>query len=298
MRGLVYLVLEALLVMVLLGFFTLVERKSLGLGQMRKGPNKAVLWGLMQPILDGVKLFMKGFWGSGTGGYFSLWGCPFVGLVLVLILWAFLGVFEGVMSMSAVLFLVVLLGAWVGVSMFVAGYFSGGKYSMLGGVRALVQVISYEGILVLGLLTVLLFSGSASELFGVCYFTGLMVVGLLIVAVVMENNRTPVDFVEGESELVSGLMTELGGLSFSLVFLMEYGVMSFYSMLMGLVLLGSEWYMMGWVVVALMMVGVLCVLRLSLPRSRYDLNMIWGWKVSLISGFLLFILIFGLMAEL
>lgn len=86
MRLLGYLIIEILLVLVLLGYFTLLERKLLGYGQLRKGPNKAVLWGLMQPILDGVKLFMKGFWGGRVGGLLNIWVFPSLGLFLVVML--------------------------------------------------------------------------------------------------------------------------------------------------------------------------------------------------------------------
>nr|YP_011002185.1 NADH dehydrogenase subunit 1 [Bolbosoma nipponicum]WPN89837.1 NADH dehydrogenase subunit 1 [Bolbosoma nipponicum] len=292
----VYFLVEVLLVLVLLGYFTLLERKILGYGQLRKGPNKAVLWGLMQPLLDGLKLFMKGFWGESVSGLFSMWGSPSMGLFLVLCLWFVLGAFWGSFGLGFVLFYVVLLASLVGVSFFVSGYLTGGKYSMVGSVRNLAQVVSYEGVMVVGLLVVMLYSSSGSALLSLSPVLGSVVFLFLLVAVVMESNRTPVDFVEGESELVSGLATEMGGLSFSLLFMMEYGVMSFYSVLLSLVI----WGVSGWAVAmlsAMVMVVFLVLLRLSLPRSRYDMNMLWGWKISLVSVFLWFLLGFALMVE-
>nr|UTM92287.1 NADH dehydrogenase subunit 1 [Bolbosoma vasculosum] len=296
MHFLVYFLVEILLVLVLLGYFTLLERKVLGYGQLRKGPNKAVLWGLVQPLLDGLKLFMKGFWGSGVGGVLSMWGFPIIGLFLVLSLWLVLGGLWGSFGLGFVLLYVVLVASLVGVSFFVSGYLSGGKYSMVGSVRNLAQVISYEGVMVVGLLAVMLYSGSSSVLLNLMPVVGFIIFLFLLVAVVMESNRTPVDFVEGESELVSGLATEMGGLSFSLLFMMEYGVMSFYSVLLSLVV----WGILGMVSVlvsAMVIMMFLVMLRLSLPRSRYDMNMLWGWKISLVSVFLWFLLGFALMVE-
>nr|QKK36831.1 NADH dehydrogenase subunit 1 [Sphaerirostris lanceoides] len=280
---------ELLLVMVVLGYFTLLERKVLGYGQFRKGPNKGVVWGLFQPMLDGFKLFMKGYWGAGIGGLLSLWGFPVVGLSVVLVLWGWLSVMWGVGSLGMVLFFMVLFGSFVGTCFFVAGYFSGGKYSQLGSVRSLAQVITYEGVLVLGVLMVAVCSVSGEEIEGIFLSVGLVAFAVLVVSVVMESNRTPVDYVEGESELVSGLVTEMGGLSFSLLFLMEYGIMSLYAVVLSFLLWGVGVYYVWQVVTILVVVFGMCVLRLVLPRSRYDLSMGWGWKLGLIVVFLCYL---------
>nr|QJI81292.1 NADH dehydrogenase subunit 1 [Centrorhynchus clitorideus] len=285
--------LEVLLVLVILGYFTLLERKILGYGQMRKGPNKAVQWGLVQPLLDGVKLFMKGYWGLEVSGLLGLWGFPIMGLVVVLIVWGMVGALSGVFGLVMVMLFVVLLSGFVGTCFFVTGYFAGGKYSQLGSVRSLAQVVSYEGVLVMGLLVFSLWSGSGEEMESGLIFMGWAVLAAVVASVVMESNRTPVDYVEGESELVSGLATEMGGLSFSLLFLMEYGVMSIYVVVVSVMLWGV---MMGWVsgmvTLVLLLVG-LCVLRLSLPRSRYDLSMGWGWKVGLVVVFFYLVVAFA-----
>lgn len=113
---------------------------------------------------------------------------------------------------------------------------------------------------------------------------------LVVVGVVMERNRTPVDYVEGESELVAGLATEMGGLRFRLLFLMEYGVMRFYAMLLCYAVVGvgcTRGVLVG--AGALGIVSGFAVLRLTLPRRRYDLSMEWGWKVGLIVVFLLYL---------
>nr|QDM37030.1 NADH dehydrogenase subunit 1 [Centrorhynchus milvus] len=284
---------EMFLVLVILGYFTLLERKVLGYGQLRKGPNKAVVWGLVQPLLDGVKLFMKGYWGLSVSGLLSLWGFPLVGLVVVLVLWGLVGVVSGEYGLGMVVLFMALLGGFVGTCFFVAGYFAGGKYSQLGSVRSLAQVVSYEGVLVVGLLVFALESGSAEDLEKSLLFVSFVVAIILVASVVMESNRTPVDYVEGESELVSGLATEMGGLSFSLLFLMEYGVMSFYIVVLCVVVWGVLVGGLGGLIVLMVLLGGLCVLRLSLPRSRYDLSMCWGWKVGLVIVFMFYLLLFA-----
>lgn len=82
-----YVIVELLLVLILLGYFTLLERKTLGYGQVRKGPNKGVLIGLAQPLLDGFKLFIKGFKGVNRGSIWVFFGIPGLGLCGVLIIW-------------------------------------------------------------------------------------------------------------------------------------------------------------------------------------------------------------------
>lgn len=162
-RLVVFLIVELALVLVILGYFTLLERKVLGYGQVRKGPNKGVLWGLFQPLLDGVKLFMKRYWGLGVGGFGGLWMFPAGGLAITMFIWVWLGVFWGAYSMGAVVLFILLFGGFVGSCFFVRGYTSGGKYRRLGSVRRLAQVVTYEGVVVMGLLTVIIWSCSREE---------------------------------------------------------------------------------------------------------------------------------------
>ncbi len=117
---------------------------------------------------------------------------------------------------------------------------------------------------------------------------------IFFVGVVLERGRTPVDFVEGESELVSGITTELGGLSFRFLFLLEYGSIGVFSCICVAMLVGSvSPIFIG--VIRVIVIFVLNWLRLSLPRSRYDLVIEWGWKYCLIVCFILLIDVFCLL---
>ena len=276
MRVIVEILVLVLLVLVFLGYFTMLERKMLGYAQCRKGPNKGVIFGLVQPLLDGFKLFMKGFRGGFTGTYVSFFAFPFMGLVLVLVLWVLLGGYAGCFVLNHRLLVVLFLGSIVAVLFFVRGFLRGGKYRVLGSMRSLAQALSYEGALVFACLRLLSYSWSVGLNLPVSSCIVRLAVPVLLVGVVIESNRTPVDFVEGESELVSGLATEMAGLSFRFLFLMEYGVIGFYSLFVILLLLGFGGRGYWGLLLVLFIFCVMNWLRMSLPRRRYDLNMLWG----------------------
>nr|WKY96618.1 NADH dehydrogenase subunit 1 [Longicollum sp. (in: thorny-headed worms)] len=282
---------QVLLALVLLGYFTLLERKLLGYGQLRKGPNKGVVLGLVQPLLDGFKLFMKGFVGVYWGGSGSFYVMPGLGLVIVLFLWGAVYGMVGVWHLAGVLYVVMFLSALVSLLFFMSGWVSGCGYGGVGALRALAQALTYEGVMVFMLMSVMALNFSSSFIEG-SFMLGIkmVVMAMLVVSVVMESSRTPVDFVEGESELVSGLATEFGGLSFTFLFLIEYGVMSFYALVVALVWSGMGGISVGVVMSSLALMVLLNWLRLSLPRSRYDLVMEWGWKVAM--GLVFFVLVF------
>nr|YP_010258321.1 NADH dehydrogenase subunit 1 [Pomphorhynchus bulbocolli]AFJ54193.1 NADH dehydrogenase subunit 1 [Pomphorhynchus bulbocolli] len=285
-----YVLLDLLLVLVLLGYFTLLERKTLGYGQVRKGPNKGVVLGLAQPLLDGFKLFMKGFKGVSWASWSVFFVIPGVGLVGVLFLWWMIFELLGVWSVGNSILMIIVVWAFITLFFFITGYMSGCGYGELGAMRTLAQALTYEGVLVFSILMLLVLSCSFEYVLGMFVgVTSLLLLSCILTAVVMESSRTPTDFVEGESELVSGLATEMAGFSFTILFLIEYGLMSFYSVLVVLLFGGVGSMSLVVVMEALVVMVVLNWLRLSLPRSRYDLVMEWGWK------FLLGVVFFGML---
>nr|WFF64452.1 NADH dehydrogenase subunit 1 [Pseudoacanthocephalus sp.] len=288
------IVVLVLLVMLLLGYFTLLERKLLGYGQMRKGPNKGVVWGLLQPLLDGIKLFMKGaimVW-SGTIMLSFLGGGFGLGVVLML-WWLSLGL-VGHWGVVYGMVLIIVFSGVVSVLYFVVGFLSMCSYGGFGSVRSLAMVLTYEGVMFFSLVG--LYWG---QLGGTLSMGGFSVVSLalllaLLLGMVVESGRTPTDFVEGESELVSGLTTEMGGLVFSFLFMLEYGVMGAFACIWTYLVVGLSVTLS--LKVSFIMVGVMCLfnwLRMTLPRSRYDLVMEWGWKVLLVVVFGLLLLMFS-----
>lgn len=154
---------------------------------------------------------------------------------------------------------------------YIVGYRSIGRYRVIGRVRLLAQILTYEGVVFFALVALYAVRCRVElQLSVVGGFLVFLYLLALFVGVVMERRRSPVDFVEGESELVSGLATEFGGLSFRFLFILEYGSIGVYCFLVGLILFGGVG--MGFVSLAfiLLLIVVLNWLRMRLPRARYD----------------------------
>nr|YP_009241138.1 NADH dehydrogenase subunit 1 [Polyacanthorhynchus caballeroi]AMK47834.1 NADH dehydrogenase subunit 1 [Polyacanthorhynchus caballeroi] len=261
-------------VLLSVAFFTLLDRKVLGYGKGRKGPNKVSVVGVLQPVLDGVKLFLKG-----VKGCESMMGWPvLMGAVVVLV--SVFGVWSVVMSvwggsdLFSVVVWMILFGGVVTVSSFVMGLGGLSKFSLVGALRSVAQMVSYEVVMGIGLIIMVSHNGSLGVFGGWDVVVNVVSVVVVLISIVVETNRTPVDFVEGESELVGGVVTEVGGVVFSLVFMGEYGMMGVYCIVLVLGILG--WVSVWWVLVGVYVFGWL---RMSFPRFRYDLLMVVSWKV-------------------
>nr|YP_009318333.1 NADH dehydrogenase subunit 1 [Tegula argyrostoma]AOZ71814.1 NADH dehydrogenase subunit 1 [Tegula argyrostoma] len=290
---------------VLLGvaFFTLLERKGLGYFQIRKGPNKVGVMGLPQPLADAAKLFTKELTKPTLANQSPYFFAPVMSLILALLLWQ-LYPSESISTYFIWGMLFFLCVSSLNVyGTLLAGWASNSKYALLGAIRAVAQTVSYEVSLALILLFVLLICGSfdfvqikhSSELI---WLSLLMTPIFLIwfVSCIAETNRTPFDFAEGESELVSGFNIEYGAGGFALIFMAEYGnilvmslftsVLFFSDSIFSFIQL-SDTFM---VIKALFFSFVFIWVRGTLPRFRYDLLMRLMWKVFLpvaLSGLLL-----------
>nr|YP_009729781.1 NADH dehydrogenase subunit 1 [Copris tripartitus]QHW07558.1 NADH dehydrogenase subunit 1 [Copris tripartitus] len=276
-----------LVVCVLVGvaFLTLMERKVLGYIQIRKGPNKVGYMGIPQPFSDAIKLFTKEQTFPYMSNFFIYYVSPIFSLFLSLILWLcmpFLTVLFN-FNMGILFFLCCSsLGVY---TVMIAGWSSNSNYAMLGGLRAVAQTISYEVSLFLILLSFLLLIFSLSILDFMMYqqylwflFLCLPLSMMWVVTSLAETNRTPFDFAEGESELVSGFNVEYSSGGFALIFLAEYSSILFMSMLCCMLFLGgslnSGFFFLKLVFMAFFWVWV----RGTLPRYRYDKLMYLCWK--------------------
>nr|AXJ93134.1 NADH dehydrogenase subunit 1 [Solenocera crassicornis] len=276
-----------LIICVLVGvaFVTLLERKILGYIQIRKGPNKVGFMGLFQPFADAVKLFTKEQTLPIMSNFLPYYLSPVFSLFVSLIVWLIMPYEMGLMNFSmGVLFFLCCtsLGVYTTMS---AGWSSNSKYSLLGSLRAVAQTISYEVSLALVLLSfIFLVGGFDLSLFSLyqrdfwlMWFTFPLAM-VWFASCLAETNRTPFDFAEGESELVSGFNTEYSSGGFALIFMAEYASILFMSMLFSLIFLGgnlvSLLYYMKLVLVAFAFVWV----RGTLPRFRYDKLMYLAWK--------------------
>nr|YP_003331327.1 NADH dehydrogenase subunit 1 [Lucanus mazama]ACM45036.1 NADH dehydrogenase subunit 1 [Lucanus mazama] len=288
-----------LLVCVLIGvaFLTLMERKVLGYIQLRKGPNKVGYLGMPQPFSDAIKLFTKEYMYPLMSNFSIYYFSPVFNLFIALFIWICIPIFSGFVSFNlGVLFF--LCCASLGVySVMLAGWSSNSNYSMLGSLRSIAQTISYEVSLAITLLS-FLFLVSSLSFFDFKVFQGIMWFLILyfplsliwFVSSLAETNRTPFDFAEGESELVSGFNVEYSGGGFALIFLAEYSSILFMSMMCCFLFMGGD-FENEYLYIFLGLMAFLWIwVRGTLPRFRYDKLMYLAWKsylpVSL--NFLLF----------
>nr|QWB85715.1 NADH dehydrogenase subunit 1 [Chlorophorus diadema diadema] len=289
MKDLVLILVSSLIlvVCVLIGvaFLTLLERKVLGYIQIRKGPNKVGFIGLLQPFSDAIKLFSKEqsspFMSNFNLYYFS----PVINLFLSLFLWLSIPFITVNFSFS-LSFLFFLSVSSLGVyTVMLAGWSSNSSYSLLGSLRAVAQTISYEVSLALILMSFLFLILSVNILeLGkyqdyVWFLFFLFPLCLMwLVSSLAETNRTPFDFAEGESELVSGFNIEYSSGGFAMIFLAEYSSILFMSILSSLLFLGGD--LISWFF--FVKVGFLSFfwlwVRGTLPRFRYDKLMYLSWK--------------------
>ena len=287
---------------------TVFERKGLGRIQNRIGPNRTGPFGILQPVADGIKSLTKEDIVplSADGAVHFL--APLVLVVTVFMGFAVLPMGRNMVlvDMDAGLLFYFAIGASTELSVFMAGWSSRNKYSLMGAMRAVAQMISYEVALLLSSVAVVMISGSLSLTkiveaqnhysYGLPHwyiFTPWGLAGFVMyaIATTAETNRSPFDLPEGESELVAGYHTEYSGFKFALFFLGEYLAMFSISGLGTTLFLGGwsapfsfltwvpSWF---WFFSKLMMsIFVFIWLRGTLPRLRQDQLMNFAWKFVL-----------------
>ena len=295
-----------LIIFVIVGvaFFTLLERKVLGYIHLRKGPNKVGFVGILQPFSDAIKLFCKEHINPLTSNYLLYYICPVFSLFLSLILWILIPYIRGLFSFNLGLFFF-LVCTRIGVyTVILAGWSSNSNYALLGGLRAVAQTISYEVRLALILLS-FIFLISSYTLFDFFYyqmgiwffFLCLPLCNVWFVSCLAETNRSPFDFAEGESELVSGFNVEYGRGGFALIFLGEYSRILFIRILMCIIFLGSDLRSFFFYLKLIFIAFIYIWVRGTLPRYRYDKLMYLAWKrfLPLSLNFLLFYLGFKIL---
>jgi len=266
-------------------FFTLLERKILGFSQIRKGPNKVFLEGLIQPFADAVKLFLKKIIFPLNRNVYLYFISPVLSLFIVLWLWRLVPFNEKIFSVEfrALIFLIVLrINVY---PLLFSGWSSNNKFSSLGSVRGVAQTISYEVRLFLLLMRVFMLSCSMNldECFSlnkifIIVSLILPLVFLWLITCIAERNRTPFDFSEGESELVSGFNTEYASVGFVIIFLSEYGAILLLCIISSLLLIRKSASRIQGLLI-LVLLGFLWVwLRATYPRYRYDKLLNFAWK--------------------
>lgn len=288
--------------LVAVAYFTLAERKVIAAMQRRKGPNVVGLFGLLQPLADGLKLLLKETILPSSANTIIFILAPIVTFMLSLVTWAVIPFDQGkVLSDINVGVLYILAISSLGVyGIIMSGWSSNSKYAFLGGLRSAAQMVSYEVSIGLIIISVLLCVGSLNltEIvlaqgdvwFCIPLFPAAI---MFFISGLAETNRAPFDLPEAEAELVAGYNVEYSAMGFALFFLGEYANILLYSSMITLLFLGgwlapfnilpfnlipgALWFGLKVMLIVFLFIWV----RAAYPRFRYDQLMRLGWKVFL-----------------
>nr|YP_004285866.1 NADH dehydrogenase subunit 1 [Acridotheres tristis]ADY15502.1 NADH dehydrogenase subunit 1 [Acridotheres tristis]UVH65864.1 NADH dehydrogenase subunit 1 [Acridotheres tristis] len=282
----------ALPILIAVAFLTLVERKILSYMQGRKGPNIVGPFGLLQPLADGIKLFIKEPIRPSTSSPFLFMATPMLALLLAISIWTPLPMPFPLADLNLGLLFLVTMSSLAVYSILWSGWASNSKYALIGALRAVAQTISYEVTLAIILLSIVLLSGDYTlgtlavtqeplYLIFACWPLAMM----WYVSTLAETNRAPFDLTEGESELVSGFNVEYAAGPFALFFLAEYANIMLMNTLTALLFFNPsalnpppELYPVILATKVLLLSAGFLWIRASYPRFRYDQLMHLLWK--------------------
>nr|YP_010338913.1 NADH dehydrogenase subunit 1 [Dixoniella grisea]UNJ18985.1 NADH dehydrogenase subunit 1 [Dixoniella grisea] len=294
-------------------YITLVERKVMAALQSRRGPNVVGYWGLLQPLADGLKLFIKETLLPISSNSLIFIFAPILTFFLSLLVWCIIPVNEGFVFVDlsiGVLFIFAIssLGVY---GIIISGWASNSKYAFLGCLRSAAQMISYEISIGLILLAVFLCSGTLNltnvvlAQHKIWYCIPLFpFFFMFFISCLAENNRAPFDLPEAEAELVAGYNIEYSAMGFALFFLGEYANMILMCSLTAICFLGG-WLpffnitLLYWIpqnvwfgLKVMLLLYIYVWVRAAFPRFRYNQLMRLGWKIflPLVLGLLLFLI--------
>nr|YP_009271859.1 NADH dehydrogenase subunit 1 [Azemiops feae]AIM52665.1 NADH dehydrogenase subunit 1 [Azemiops feae] len=277
-------------ILIAVAFLTLLERKLLGYMQLRKGPNLVGPLGLLQPVADGLKLIMKETTKPTMSSPILFTLSPIMALCLSLVSWAPMPMPTALTNMNLGLLFIMAMSGMFTYTILWSGWSSNSKYPLMGAMRAVAQIISYEvtlGLIIISLATI---SGSysLSSFMEVqehlwLLFASWPLAMMWFTSTLAETNRSPFDLTEGESELVSGFNLEFSAGPFALLFLAEYTNILLMNTLSIMIFMNPgtsnpETFTLNLMTKTMILTTLFLWIRASYPRFRYDQLMHLLWK--------------------
>jgi len=276
---------QCLLILASVAFYTLFERKVIGLFHLRVGPNKVSIVGLVQPLLDGLKLFTKQNLVPLRANKYVYVLAPQIGLFLAFFVWLTLPNLYLIVSINYRIVLFFCVGSVIVFSVLLSGWASNSKYRLIGSLRSVAQSISYESVFrtLIVILIILILSYSIRSLFSQSSVLFLVFLPVWLICTLAEGHRAPFDFSESESELVSGFNTEYSGANFAFCFLAEYAILLYSCFLITYIFF--IWLLPVSMVLITLIAAFFSFLfawiRITFCRFRYDILIIISWKILL-----------------
>nr|YP_010234450.1 NADH dehydrogenase subunit 1 [Australolacerta australis]QTA72616.1 NADH dehydrogenase subunit 1 [Australolacerta australis] len=278
-------------ILIAVAFLTLLERKILGYIQLRKGPNVVGPYGILQPIADGIKLFIKEPIRPTSASPMLFILTPTFALLLALMMWTPMPMPYPLADMNFGLLFLLALSSMMVYTILWSGWASNSKYALIGALRAIAQTISYEVTLGIILLSIIMLAGTFTMkaliitqeqiwLFLPTWPLAMM----WFVSTLAETNRAPFDLTEGESELVSGFNVEYAAGPFALFFLAEYmnimmmNTLSCILFFSPTLTMQTELFSINLLMKTTLLTLMFLWIRASYPRFRYDQLMHLLWK--------------------
>ena len=270
------------------------ERRLLGRFQLRTGPNRCGPEGIFQPIATAIKILLKEDIVPDKADKLLHFVAPIIVFVPILMLFAVIPVGEGaiLVDLNIGIIYIIAISSISVIGIFMASWASNNKYSLIAGMRAIAQMVSYELPVVLSIVGVALVAGSFSmlkivEAQGIPYIL-LQPLGFIIffLGALAEMNRSPFDLLEADSEIVAGYHIEYSGMKFAMFYLGEYGIVLAYAGIMATLFLGGwqgpllppiVWFLIKVVIIFSFIIWM----RATLPRLRVDQLMSFAWKFLL-----------------
>ena len=291
-----------IVIIILIGvaYITLAERKVMGAMQRRKGPNVVGIYGLLQPLADGLKLAIKEIIIPQQANKIFFMLGPILTLTLSLII--YIPIPFGISSIIyeneyGILYILAVSTLSVYILLY-SGWASNSKYAFIGAIRSIAQLISYEVSMGIIVISILLLNNSFNLieiLYKQIYVPNILALlplfVLFFISALAETNRPPFDLPEAESELIAGYIVEYGGMSFAAIYLAEYDFIQSMSILGSVLFFGTTNPFMG----TLLIIFGFIWIRATLPRTRYTDLMSLGWTKILPFAISYIILVYSLL---